>query len=427
MSRSLRPHFPAAAVSIVLSTVVILFFRLVGSREAAVSWMARTAHPLVTCEPADTSADLAFLGEVVADARIVALGEGTHGTREFFQLKHRMVQYLVTELGFSVVAIEASTPDAWRLNDYVLNGVGNAQAILQDAFPPWDTSEVLALIEWMRSYNASGRGRVEFAGFDMRFSDASVQAALEEMKRASPAWEPEEAWFPCSNGRPPATEIEARRFVRCIEASRERLSTTGGPERAESVLHLADVCLQRALYSANRAAPGEVLNRVRQPIGGLRDSCLAANVVWLAERAARNARIVLWAHNWHVSRSSRWMGQWLARRYGDAYLPVAFATAHGRYTAVTDRSGVAGGQVLLAPAPGSVETMAIATGLSRFLLDLRLARRDRMAESALRRCSMRSIGFRAQERQFFPTDLLDDYDLLVWVRDTQASRRLPAP
>src|SRR5262245_6201026 len=149
------------------------------SDSAAVSaWMKRTANPFATCEPVEDQRDLAFLKKLVGDAHIVSLGEGTHGTREFFQMKHRITRYLASEMGFSVFAIEANMPEAYRLNDYVLTGRGDPKALLAGMyFWTWNTEEVLALIEWMRAFNASGKGRMQFTGFDMQTPDTAAAIA----------------------------------------------------------------------------------------------------------------------------------------------------------------------------------------------------------------------------------------------------------
>ncbi len=116
--------------------------------------------------------DLRPFGQMVGDARIVALGEATHGTREFFLLKHRLVEFLVAELGFTIFAIEANWPESEIVNEYILTGKGEPAAALAGLrFWTWDTEEVFALIEWMRAWNA-GHGpdrRVRFAGIDAQF------------------------------------------------------------------------------------------------------------------------------------------------------------------------------------------------------------------------------------------------------------------
>jgi erythromycin esterase-like protein len=137
--------------------------------QAAVRWIRQNAIPLKTVEAGNGFADMEPLDKVVGDARVVALGEATHGTREFFQLKHRMIEYLATRKGFTIFSIEASMPEAYRLNKYVLAGEGDPKQLVKGmGFWTWDTEEVLDMVLWMREFNRSGKGRIEFTGFDMQ-------------------------------------------------------------------------------------------------------------------------------------------------------------------------------------------------------------------------------------------------------------------
>ena len=132
-------------------------------------WIRAHAIRLTTPEAGHGFADLQPLKPVIGNARLVALGEATHGSREFFQLKHRMLEFLATDMGFTIFTIEANMPEAYRLNDYVLNGTGDPAELLRGMyFWTWDTEEVLDMIRWMREFNQSGKGRVEFTGFDMQ-------------------------------------------------------------------------------------------------------------------------------------------------------------------------------------------------------------------------------------------------------------------
>src|SRR6185312_15568712 len=127
---------------------------------AAVTWLRKQAIPIATAEAGNGFDDLQRLKKVVGNARIVALGEGTHGTHEFFQMKHRLVEFLASEMGFTLFAIEANLPEAARVNDYILNGRGDPREALKGLyFWTWNTQEVLDMIEWMRAFNQSGRGR----------------------------------------------------------------------------------------------------------------------------------------------------------------------------------------------------------------------------------------------------------------------------
>ncbi len=148
----------------------------VNDEQAAIEWMRQHAIPIQTVEAGHGFADLQPLKSVVGGARIVELGEATHGTREFFQLKHRMIEFLASEKGFTIFSIEANMPEAYRLNDFVLNGTGDPKQLLKGMyFWTWNTEEVLDMILWMREFNKSGKGRIEFTGFDMQTPNVSME------------------------------------------------------------------------------------------------------------------------------------------------------------------------------------------------------------------------------------------------------------
>lgn len=142
--------------------------------KSTVDWIAANAVRLKTPEAGNGFADMQPLKKIIGNARIVSLGEATHGTREFFQLKHRMLEFLASEMGFTIFSIEANMPEAYRLNDYVLNGEGDPAKLLKGMyFWTWNTQEVLEMIQWMREFNKSGKGRVQFTGFDMQTPDVA--------------------------------------------------------------------------------------------------------------------------------------------------------------------------------------------------------------------------------------------------------------
>ena len=139
------------------------------------SWLAANAIRLNTVEAGHGFVDMQPLKKIIGDARIVSLGEATHGSREFFQLKHRMLEFLATEKGFTIFSIEANMPEAYRLNDYVLNGTGDPATLIKGMyFWTWTTEEVLDMVLWMREFNKSGKGRVQFTGFDMQTPDVAA-------------------------------------------------------------------------------------------------------------------------------------------------------------------------------------------------------------------------------------------------------------
>jgi erythromycin esterase-like protein len=159
--------------------------------DAVTEWIQGAAIPLATPVAGNGFDDMQPLKKVVGDARIVSLGEATHGTREFFQLKHRMLEFLATEMGFTIFSIEASMPEAYRLNDYVLHGKGDpARLIAGMYFWTWNTEEVLDMVLWMRKFNESGKGPVQFTGFDMQYPGVANEIIREFVVRADPEYAP---------------------------------------------------------------------------------------------------------------------------------------------------------------------------------------------------------------------------------------------
>ncbi|MFG1945213.1 erythromycin esterase family protein [Nonomuraea sp. NPDC048826] len=139
-------------------------------------WLASRAIPLAGLDPRSPAADLEPLREVLDGVRVVGLGEATHGTREFFLLKHRLLRFLVEELGFTVLAMEASVSAAEALDAYVLGGPGDPERLLADlGFWTWHTREMLAVVEWMREHNRTAMTKVRFAGIDPQFPAASLR------------------------------------------------------------------------------------------------------------------------------------------------------------------------------------------------------------------------------------------------------------
>ena len=154
-----------------------------------VEWIRSNAIRLQTPEAGHGFADMQPLKKIVGDARIVSLGEATHGTREFFQMKHRMLEFLASEMGFTIFSIEANMPEAYKLNDFVLTGNGDPVKLIKGMyFWTWDTQEVLDMVLWMREFNKAGKGRVEFTGFDMQTPNVAAGIARDFLAKVEPAY-----------------------------------------------------------------------------------------------------------------------------------------------------------------------------------------------------------------------------------------------
>ena len=116
-------------------------------------WLDAHAKPFDGTHHSLPHDDIEFLRDVVGDARIVALGENTRGTRDFFELKARILRFLVEEMGFSTFAMQVNWAEARRLNRYVRTGEGDPERLLSGLYRWWwNTESVLAMIAWMRAW-----------------------------------------------------------------------------------------------------------------------------------------------------------------------------------------------------------------------------------------------------------------------------------
>jgi erythromycin esterase-like protein len=176
--RSTRQRLGRSTIGLVLLALLACGAAPPTADQPPIEWLRRSARPFVTCEPGGTDRDLVPLRGIVGDARIVALGEVSSGTHEFFQMKHRIVEYLAAHMGFTLFAIEANMPEAYRVNEYILTGRGDSKALVAGISQWGNTREFLDVIEWMREFNRSGRGRLQFIGFDMQSPTDSAAAVV---------------------------------------------------------------------------------------------------------------------------------------------------------------------------------------------------------------------------------------------------------
>src|SRR5438046_2111132 len=100
------------------------------NQELIVTWLQQNCIPVRRVEAGGGFSDLEPLKTLLRDVKVLGLGENTHGTREFCQLKHRLVEFLVIEMGFTTLAIEGSFAGFQPINDYVLYGNGDRAAVL---------------------------------------------------------------------------------------------------------------------------------------------------------------------------------------------------------------------------------------------------------------------------------------------------------
>jgi erythromycin esterase len=407
-----------------------------------VEWLRKQAVPLDGVQAGHGFADLAPLASAIGDARIVGLGEATHGTREFFQLKHRLLEWLVAERGFDIFAIEATMPEAYDLNEYVLTGRGDPQQALAGLyFWTWDTEEVLDLIRWMRHWNEDPKHhKVKFYGFDMQYSPRAAKVAFEYVARVAPKevaaltarLEPLRHELDAT-GVSRLTRDEQQALVKAAQALVDRFDAARSEWTARSSADAWAVARQHARILVQFL--GEFLAE-SSASNELRDAAMAENIGWILEHEGAGAKIAVWAHNGHVSRgdgkwSWRTMGKLLAERWGKAYVNLGFAFARGSFRARDQEQEGRLRPITLEMLPaGSLDATLHATGLPRFVINLRAAPEGIVRDWLGARHGKRDFGAVYSKTWPMsttgtPTVIAREYDMLAFVDETAAARGLP--
>lgn len=253
--------------------------------------------------------------------RVVALGEATHGNREFQELKLEVFQTLVERYGVRAFALEADTGGCEKVNRYINGGDGTVEEAVEDlVFTIYRTDQMAELISWMRTYNeaAAPEEALRFYGFDMQSYEHSFQILLEEVQRLGLDATALEGLWADGDFAEGVSPDEMETAYAEVKGDLEALDDAAD---ASLALHLID-CLQQNT---------ELGKLIDSPDGyGARDRFMAENVRWiLGQEESRGKQcIFISAHNGHIEQTGSYgpdakvMGNLLADELGEAYYAV---------------------------------------------------------------------------------------------------------
>jgi erythromycin esterase len=329
-----------------------------------VEWIESNAVKIKTVEPNDDFSDLQPLKRILKDAQIVGLGEATHGTREFFLLKHRLIRFLIMELEFDTLAFE--TPHIGNINQWI-NGseIDERTTLEEQLFLVWQAEEIQALIRWLRDLNLSGRGhRTDFVGMDCQLSKEMVFQTMKRLRE-----------FGYNNSQLDSLDLVLRTYFQAesaVGSLSARIFEKISFLQATSGSLANSFDAQLLLGVLTQAIQLHGMKNDFRTYGRNRDRFMAENVATLAKE---ERKIIVWAHNGHISRnqppSRKTMGAYLNDYFAARYYALGFCFYKGTFTSNQRRRGEWPEYCIARPPEENIETLFQMTGNPRLFVNLR--------------------------------------------------------
>ncbi len=401
--------------------------------------------------PLRGAGDLDPLLERIGDARVVLLGEASHGTHEYYTWRAALSKRLIREKGFRFIAVEGDWPDCYRVNRFVKGYSSfppNAHDVLMkfNRWPTWmwANEEMEELAAWLRDCNQERRpeDRVGFYGLDvyslwdsleevMRFVRTRMPEALDTARRAVRCFEPygqdEQDYARSTMFAPEGCEDEVVKLLSELRARAPRADGDGNDA--------AFVAEQNALVVKNAEAYYRAMVRANDESWNIRDRHMAETLDRLLAHHGPGSRGIVWEHNTHIG-DARFtdmadddmvnIGQLARQRYGEENVVLVGFGSH-RGSVIAGREWGATPQAMRVP-PGREDSWEDVLHRVDPADKLLIFGRQPARELRERR-GHRAIGvvYRPEYEHFgnyVPTVLPRRYDALLFIDRTRALRAL---
>ncbi|PNQ85342.1 erythromycin esterase family protein [Paenibacillus polymyxa] len=347
-------------------------------------WLEMHAKPLKTTNSTASFNDLKPLKNMVGSASIVGLGEATHGAHEVFTMKQRIVNYLVSEKGFTNLVLEEGWDRALELDRYVLTGKGNPS---QHLSPVFNTKEMLDLLSWIRQYNANPKhkSKVRIIGMDIQSVNENVyNNIIEYIKR---------------NNSDLVPRVEEK--IKGLIPVTKDMNTFESLTKEEKEKYISDAKQISALLEQNKSylngkskefawikQNARIIEQFTTMLGGTspdkpsdfylkHDIAMYENAKWTEEHLGKT---IVWGHNGHVSKTNmipfiypKVAGQHLAEYYGERYISIGTSVYKGQYNVYNNDGEFGPYGILKSDDPNSYNYIFGQVKKDQFFIDLRKA------------------------------------------------------
>lgn len=400
--------------------------------------------PLNSSNPESSTDDLLTLNSI-GEARIIGLGEATHGTKEFFQLKHKIFRYLVENHGIRVLAFEAGMGESIYINRYVQGEDTDLTELMltKMLYGVWRTKEVRELIEWMRTYNEDkpDSEKLHYIGVDsqdMYYQPDLVEEYIEGVQ-PSLLQETQDVMGVIRSLGPPWTL-----YVRYenMEYDQYKVITDTLTYLIDRMDEFKDNMITNSSHYEFQTHRQLVRNLLQTHIEfhprdrrlvSYRDQFMALNTLWISTLLENDPKIAVWAHNGHVHVRSIAMGNYLRNEIGDDYKAIGFSFSKGSFGATSinmngRQMGWRNFAITEEPLKNSLNAFFHSAKEDNFILNL-----DEIPETSLlidyfnslnRMLMLGGTYVGVPSYYYMPISVMDEYNAMIYVDVTTAAEHL---
>lgn len=274
----------------------------------------------------------------VKEARVIGLGEATHGTLEFAKIKSSIIKDLVKNYGFNLLAIEASQSDVKPINMWLNGGEGNIYELTKGLkYWTFNNSAFTNLLIWIREYNSQNESTINIYGIDMQFVQESIHEPFEYLKNYLPKGSVE--YHRLEELDTISLNRLGNKFYNTTLEEYEEIDRSINFAQRTIENHLKEniisdslaFWLQFSLTNAKNAI--EMYKNDVHYYGtpnyiNVRDFSMAKNSASIIGKIV-DSKMIVWAHNYHVKKKEDLMGGHLKKMFGDRYLNIGMTSRKG--------------------------------------------------------------------------------------------------
>ncbi len=405
----------------------------------------RVAEPISSIDHPDLKPLLKRIG----DARLVLIGEASHGTSEFYRIRSAITKALVEQKNFDFVAIEADWPDAYRIHDFVTHKEREEPHEWETfaRFPTWmwRNHEVLDFIHWLRDFNLEKRSadqRVGFYGLDLYSMFTSIHCVLDYLDDVDPGaaavararygcltpWESNPANYgqAALTGQYRSCERDVVKMLQEMSQRRVEAAVRDGEELFNAQLNARLVADAEHYYRMMYYGSDESWNH--------RDTHMFETLRMLLDRHGDGSKAVIWEHNSHLGNAAATqfgnhgqinVGQLCRQAFGNDVYVIGQGTDHGTVAAASNWEGAMETKQVRPSHPDSYEHLMHLSEIEAFFLPLTKSKNQQLTSALAARRLERAIGviYRPETERlshYFDASLPRQFDEWIWFDETSA-------